>query len=73
MEISSIDEYLNLIHTLLSVEYSDDDIFEIYPVKQWSRECLCFDLLVRMEMNKKTNRSLRVLPRSIKIRRIKRL
>ncbi|CAF4725069.1 unnamed protein product, partial [Rotaria sp. Silwood2] len=46
-ELLSINQYLGIIRTLLSIEYFQPNIFQIYPVNQWSRECLCYDLLVR--------------------------
>ena len=53
-EILSLDEYLNIIYTLLSVEYFDKEIFENCSVEQWSRECLCFDLLIKMNVDKES-------------------
>lgn len=49
-EISSMKEYLGIVRTLLSIEYYQVSIFNTYPVKQWPRECLCIDLLARMQM-----------------------
>ncbi|CAF0939898.1 unnamed protein product [Adineta ricciae] len=43
-QLKTFDQYLGTLHTLLFINYFDSTVFDLTP-EQWSRECLCVELL----------------------------
>ncbi|CAF0795574.1 unnamed protein product [Adineta ricciae] len=43
-QLQAFDQYLGTLHTLLFINYFDSTVFDL-PPEQWSRECLCVELL----------------------------
>ncbi|CAF3707211.1 unnamed protein product [Adineta steineri] len=49
-QLETFDQYMGTMHTLLFINYFDSTVFEM-PAEQWSRECLCVDLLTGCSNN----------------------